>query len=58
MKRFEDKYFDALQGVSENGKDGFSLEFKKNFKPTKVIDFTYNLHKDTKVDQDQKELIA
>lgn len=52
MKRFEDKYFDNILDVSQGGKEGFTLEFKQNFKPAKVIDFTYNLKNNRQVDDE------
>ncbi len=46
MKRFEDKYLDSIESVKEK-EGGYSLEFKKNFNPSQIIDFTYNLTQGT-----------
>lgn len=46
MKRFEDKYLESIQSMTEK-EGGYSLEFKKNFKTSKIIDFTYNLSQGT-----------
>lgn len=47
MKRFEDKYLESIESVKQQEDGGYALEFKKNFKPSQIIDFTYNLHHGT-----------